>query len=40
MTGVDIKKLKDWDTISIDKEHDIVFPILHGGFGENGDIQN
>lgn len=39
VTGIDIKKLKDWDSISIDKKNDIVFPILHGGFGENGDIQ-
>jgi D-alanine-D-alanine ligase len=33
---VDIKELKITDEI---KSADVVFPVLHGGFGENGEIQ-
>jgi len=36
--GIDIKHLNDWDGIGL-KDGEIVFPVLHGGFGEDGEIQ-
>ena len=39
VTGIDIKHLNDWNDLKINHDSDIVFPVLHGGFGENGEIQ-
>ncbi len=36
VTEIDIKKL---EVINEMREADIVFPVLHGGFGEGGDLQ-
>ena len=35
----DIKHLEDFEKIDVNRETDIIFPVLHGGFGENGEIQ-
>jgi UDP-N-acetylenolpyruvoylglucosamine reductase len=37
--GIDIRNLEEWDNLEINKQSDVVFPVLHGGFGENGEIQ-
>jgi D-alanine-D-alanine ligase len=36
--SIDLKNLDEWNNISLQKD-EIVFPVLHGGFGENGQIQ-
>lgn len=36
--GIDIKELDEWDSLTINQSDDIVFPVLHGGFGENGQL--
>ena len=37
--GYDIQHLDDFEKIPLDIDVDIIFPVLHGGFGENGEIQ-
>lgn len=37
--GVDIRDLAEWESLDIDKNSDVIFPVLHGGFGENGELQ-
>jgi D-alanine-D-alanine ligase len=36
--SIDIKTLEEWREINLEKG-EVVFPVLHGGFGENGEIQ-
>lgn len=37
--GIDIKDLNEWEKLEFNKSSDVVFPVLHGGFGENGELQ-
>ncbi len=37
--SLDMRSVDDWGKAEIDNAKDVVFPMLHGGFGEDGRIQ-